>query len=275
MGVTELALDTELSSTQRDYLEMVKQSSGELLQLINQLLDFAKIESGKMTLEPVAFDLRELLDRTTRPLATRARMKHVALSWEIAPDAPSFLLGDAMRLRQVVINLLENAIKFTPAGTIVLQVENCELPGSEAGLHFSIQDTGIGVPLEKQAVIFEAFAQADNSTTRQYGGTGLGLAICQQLVALMGGRIWLESTPGQGSYVSLYRGFRADGCAGGGGPFRASTCRCAGRGAADFGGGRQCRESLGRIGNSGEARASNFSGREWPGSRGDRAAAAL
>lgn len=207
IGVTDLALDTELTSTQRDYLDMVKQSSAELLQLINQLLDFAKIEAGKLSLEVAAFGLRELLERTTRPLATRAKMKGLTLTWEIAPDVPSFVTGDAMRLRQVVINLIENAIKFTPHGTITVRVGTCQLAQAEVGLLFSIADSGIGVPKEKQELIFHAFAQADSSTTREYGGTGLGLAICSQLVALMGGRLWLESEPQHGSTFYFTAGF--------------------------------------------------------------------
>lgn len=207
IGVTDLALDTELTSTQRDYLDMVRQSSNDLLQLINQLLDFAKIESGRLTLETAPFDLRALLERTTRPLATRARVKGVALTCAIAPEVPVFVKGDAMRLRQVVINLIENAIKFTPAGEIVLEAQMSEVSGSEAGLQFSIRDSGIGVAPEKQEMIFQAFAQADNSTTREYGGTGLGLAICSELVTLMGGRLWMESELGKGSTFFFTAGF--------------------------------------------------------------------
>jgi signal transduction histidine kinase/DNA-binding NarL/FixJ family response regulator len=208
IGVTDLALDTELTSTQRDYLDMVKQSSADLLQLINQLLDFAKIEAGKLTLEATPLALRELVERTARPLATRAGMKNVRLSYEVAPSLPSHVVGDAMRLRQVIINLLENAIKFTPTGSITLKVEPCTLSGAEVGALFSVIDSGIGIPKEKQAMIFDAFAQADSSTTREYGGTGLGLAISSQLVSLMGGRIWLESEPGSGSAFHFTAGFR-------------------------------------------------------------------
>ncbi len=195
MGVTDLALDTELTSTQRDYLDMVKQSSADLLQLINQLLDFAKIESGKLALEPAPFEVRATLERTMRPLSVRAKMKGLALTWMTGPGIPRFLVGDALRLRQVLINLLENAIKFTPRGNIMVEV----LQQEEGELLFRVQDTGIGVAQEKQGMIFQAFAQADTSTTRQYGGTGLGLAICSELVALMNGRIWLESELGKGS----------------------------------------------------------------------------
>ncbi|MEO5720976.1 MAG: response regulator [Chthoniobacterales bacterium] len=208
MGVTDLALDTELTSTQRDYLDMVKQSSGDLLQLINQLLDFAKIEAGKLTLEVGPFGLREWLERTTRPLAARAGVKGLTLTCEIAPEVPEHVTGDAMRLRQVMINLIENAIKFTPAGTIAIRLGTTDVAGAETGLLFSVQDSGIGVPTSKQALIFQAFAQADSSTTRQYGGTGLGLAICAQLVELMGGRLWMESEAGKGSTFHFTAGFR-------------------------------------------------------------------
>jgi signal transduction histidine kinase/CheY-like chemotaxis protein/HPt (histidine-containing phosphotransfer) domain-containing protein len=199
IGVTDLALDTELTSTQRDYLDMVKHSADELLQLINQLLDFAKIEAGKLTLEAMPLDLRQVIDRTVRPLATRASMKNLALTCDISPHLPACVVGDAMRLRQVIINLLENAIKFTPTGTIQLKAMPCALGDAEVGVSFSVIDSGIGIPPEKQGIIFDSFAQADSSTTREYGGTGLGLAISSQLVGLMGGRIWVESSPGSGS----------------------------------------------------------------------------
>jgi CheY-like chemotaxis protein/HPt (histidine-containing phosphotransfer) domain-containing protein len=199
MGVTDLALDTELTSTQRDYLDMVKHSADELLQLINQLLDFAKIEAGKLTLEATPIALRQVIERTTRPLATRASMKKLALTCDISPDLPAYVIGDGMRLRQVIINLVENAIKFTPTGTVQLKAEPCALGDADVGVWFSVIDSGIGIPKEKQELIFGAFAQADSSTTREYGGTGLGLAISSQLVGLMGGRIWVESNPGSGS----------------------------------------------------------------------------
>ncbi len=207
IGITELALDTELTSTQRDYLDMVKQSSSDLLQLINQLLDFAKIEAGKLTLDTGPMGLRELLDRTLRPLATRAHMKGVELRWTIAQDVPEFVTGDAMRLRQVLINLVENAIKFTANGSITISVACGGIPEAEVSLLFAIADTGIGVPEEKRELIFQAFAQADSSTTREFGGTGLGLAICSQLVGLMGGRIWLESESRVGSTFFFTAGF--------------------------------------------------------------------
>lgn len=209
IGVTALALETELSSTQRDYLDMVKHSADGLLELINQLLDFAKIEAGQVTLESVPFSLHNLLERTVRPLATRARTKGLTVGCAVDPDVPAYITGDAMRLRQVLMNLIENAIKFTPEGRIDVRVQKADVAGAEVGLRFSVCDTGIGVPLEKQALIFEAFAQADSSTTREYGGTGLGLAICTQLVALMKGRLELESAPSAGSTFHFTAGFGA------------------------------------------------------------------
>ena len=208
IGVTELALNTALTSTQRDYLDMVKHSSEELLQLINQLLDFSKIEAGKLTLEAAPIALHALVERTARPLATRAAMKDLTLTCDVSPDVPAYVLGDGMRLRQIIINLVENAIKFTPSGTIQVKAELCSLAEAEVGICFSVIDSGIGIPADKQALIFEAFAQADSSTTRQYGGTGLGLAICSQLVALMGGRLWVESQEGSGSAFHFNLGFK-------------------------------------------------------------------
>ena len=208
IGITDLALDTELTSTQRDYLDMVKHSSEELLQLINQLLDSAKIEAGKLTLEAMPVGLHELIERTARPLATRAAMKGLTLTFAVSPDVPGYVIGDGMRLRQIIINLVENAIKFTPSGSIQVKAESCRVEGAEVAVCFSVIDSGIGIPREKQAVIFEAFAQADSSTTRRFGGTGLGLAICSQLVELMGGKLWVESEEGSGSAFHFSVGFK-------------------------------------------------------------------
>lgn len=208
IGITDLALNTELTSTQRDYLDMVKHSSEELLQLINQLLDSAKIEAGKLTLEAAPVDLYELIERTVRPLATRAALKGLALTFDVSPDVPRYVVGDGMRLRQIIINLVENAIKFTPSGSIQVKAESCSLEGAEVAVCFSVIDSGIGIAREKQEVIFQAFAQADTSTTRHYGGTGLGLAICTQLVELMGGKLWLESQEGSGSTFHFSVGFK-------------------------------------------------------------------
>ena len=208
IGITDLALNTELTSTQRDYLDMVKHSSEELLQLINQLLDSAKIEAGKLTLEASPVGLHELIERTARPLATRAAVKGLTLTFEVSSDVPRYVVGDGMRLRQIIINLVENAIKFTPSGSIQVKAEACSLEGAEVAVCFSVIDSGIGIPREKQAVIFQAFAQADTSTTRRYGGTGLGLAICAQLVELMGGKLWVESQEGSGSAFHFSVGFK-------------------------------------------------------------------
>jgi PAS domain S-box-containing protein len=199
IGMTELALATQITREQREYLNAIQSSADGLLRLINDLLDFSKIEARKLELERVGFKLRDALEDTMRVLAPRADQKGLELACHIHRDVPDALVGDPLRLRQVVINLVGNAIKFTEHGEVVLQVEPESRGDGNAHLRFSVTDTGIGVPLEKQALIFEAFSQADSSTTRRYGGTGLGLAISAQLVKLMGGRISVESQPGQGS----------------------------------------------------------------------------
>jgi PAS domain S-box-containing protein len=195
VGMTELALDTAPTPEQRDCLETVKSSAASLLTVINDILDFSKIEAGKLELERVAFGLRECLERTMRPLALRARQKGLKLSWQVPTEVPDQLIGDAGRLQQVLTNLVGNAIKFTEQGEVAIQVQGSyPAPGEECfELRFSVRDTGIGIPADKQSLIFEAFAQADGSMRRKYGGTGLGLAISSQLVGLMGGRLWLES----------------------------------------------------------------------------------
>jgi two-component system, sensor histidine kinase and response regulator len=199
IGMTELALDTDLSPEQREYLETVKTSADSLLTVINDILDFSKIEAGKLHLEEVDFDLRDSLGDTMKTLALRAQQKGLELACFIPRDVPDRVAGDPGRLRQVVVNLVGNAIKFTERGEVVVRVENAAQGPDGAFLHFAVQDTGIGIHKEKQQAIFNAFEQADASTTRRYGGTGLGLAISSRLVSLMGGRIWVESTPGQGS----------------------------------------------------------------------------
>ena len=198
IGLTELSLGTELTSAQRDYLDMVKHSADSLLGLVNDILDAAKIEAGKLSLESVPFDLHKLVGRRSH-LGARAEQKGLILEYEIADTVPQFVQGDALRLRQVLINLADNAIKFTAHGGIRIRVGVETISEMELILQFSVIDSGIGVSKEKQQLIFEAFTQADSSTTRQYGGTGLGLSISGQLVGLMGGRIWLESEPGKGS----------------------------------------------------------------------------
>jgi len=199
MGMMDLALDTDLDAEQRDYLQVAKGSAESLLTIINDILDFSKIEAGKLDLAPIPFNLGDSLTDMISPLALRAHTKGLELALQIAPDVPDQLFGDIGRIRQVVINLVGNAIKFTEAGEVVLRVEAEAPAGAEVLLHLAVEDSGIGIPEHKQAAIFEAFAQADSSITRQYGGTGLGLAIASQLVALMGGRIWVESTVGHGS----------------------------------------------------------------------------
>jgi PAS domain S-box-containing protein len=199
IGMTELLLDTQLSSRQRDFLKIVAESGEGLLRLINDILDFSKIEADKIVLDRVNFDLDENLGDTMRALAVRAHGKGLELACRIRPDVPTFLCGDAARLRQIVVNLVGNAIKFTEGGEVVLEAWPEAVSDGEAELHFAIRDTGIGVPAEKQKVIFEIFEQADSTPTRRFGGTGLGLAISSRLVDLMGGRIWVDSEVGRGS----------------------------------------------------------------------------
>jgi two-component system sensor histidine kinase/response regulator len=193
IGMTELALDTKLTAEQRDYLIMVNQSAESLLTVINDILDFSKIEAGKVELAADDFVLEDIVGETLRPLAMRADQKGLELTWHIFPSVPEQLVGDTTRLRQILVNLVGNAVKFTELGEVAVSVQEESRAANEVFLHFKIRDTGIGVPPEKQALVFEAFAQADGSHTRKYGGTGLGLAITSQLVELMGGRIWVES----------------------------------------------------------------------------------
>ena len=199
IGMTELTLETDLTREQREFQVMVKSSAESLLSLINDILDFSKIEAGKLDLEAIDFMLRDTLDDTVKGLGLRAQEKGLELACEIPPDVPEGLEGDPTRLRQIVMNLVGNALKFTEAGEVVVKVEIEEEKSDEVMLHFAVRDTGVGIPIEKQKIIFEAFTQADNSTTRQYGGTGLGLSISSQLVRMMGGRIWVESEIGHGS----------------------------------------------------------------------------
>jgi CheY-like chemotaxis protein/HPt (histidine-containing phosphotransfer) domain-containing protein len=198
LGMTELALGTPLTAEQQGYLKTVKGAAESLLVVINDILDFSKIEAGKLSLDAVDFGLRDLLGDTLHTLALQAHQKGLELVCHITPDVPDALVGDGGRLRQVLVNLVGNAVKFTEQGEIVVQVGR-DPAGADVGLHFAVTDTGIGIPPDKQAVIFDSFAQADTSTTRRYGGTGLGLAISSRLVEMMGGRIWVESTPGAGS----------------------------------------------------------------------------
>lgn len=199
IGMTDVALTTELSGEQREYLEIVKFSADSLLCIVNDILDFSKIEAHKMILECAPFQLRSALDELIRSLQMRAGEKNLLLTARVASNVPDHLVGDSLRLRQVLLNLLDNAIKFTGTGGVSLLVAAEQLSNREGLLHFAVSDTGIGISLEKQKQIFEAFSQADTSSTRRYGGTGLGLTICQQLTAMMGGRLWVESQPERGS----------------------------------------------------------------------------
>ena len=203
IGMSELALETKLTREQREYLNGIKTSSEALLTLINDLLDFSKIEARRLRLESVPFDLNETLEDTVRVLAPRAHQKGLELACDIRADVPRELLGDPLRLRQVVVNLVGNAIKFTERGEVLVTVRPGSPLNGDVQLHFSVSDTGIGIPKEVQKHIFEAFSQADSSTTRRYGGTGLGLAIAAQIIELMGGRIWVEDRPGGGSVFSF------------------------------------------------------------------------
>jgi two-component system sensor histidine kinase/response regulator len=199
IGMTELALDTSLTADQRDYLNLVKSSADSLLHVINDILDFSKIEVGRLELEKTEFAIRDLLEDTLKTLALRADKKSLEMLARVSPKVPAALIGDPTRMRQLIVNLVGNAIKFTEEGNIIVDSEVEAITGDEARLHISVSDTGVGIPIEKQQIIFESFAQADGSTTRRYGGTGLGLTISRQLVELMGGRMWVESEIGRGS----------------------------------------------------------------------------
>jgi PAS domain S-box-containing protein len=199
LGMTELVLQEELSPFVRDCLQTAKDSSDSLLGLINEILDLSRIEAGMFPLEPHPFRLRALLDETLRAIGVRAFEKHLELACDVAANVPDWLVGDALRLRQILTNLLGNAIKFTEQGEVIVRVEREADDGEEVYLRFAVADTGIGIATEHQQRVFSPFAQADASTTRRYGGTGLGLSIVSQLVNLLGGRIWLESQLGQGS----------------------------------------------------------------------------
>ena len=199
LGMTELVLDTALTPEQREHLGLVQLSAESLLSIINDILDFSKIEAGKLELEVIPFDLRESLGETMKAVSYRAHQKGLELIYEVQPDVPEALLGDPGRIRQVLVNLIGNAIKFTDLGEIFVGIEEESHTSNGTLLHFSVKDTGVGIPLEKQKTIFEAFSQADGSMARKYGGTGLGLTICTRLVNMMGGNCWVESQIGQGS----------------------------------------------------------------------------
>lgn len=199
IGMNDLLLDTALTVEQLDYVETVKSSAETLLSLLNDILDFSKIEARKLSLEKVEFSLHDMLGDTVKALAFRAHQKEIELLYEVASDVPDVMIGDPVRLRQVLTNLIGNALKFTEHGEVTVQIETVQDLGEDTTLRFAVRDTGIGIPKDKQQRVFEAFSQADASVTRKYGGTGLGLAISVQLVRLMHGHMWLESEENQGS----------------------------------------------------------------------------
>jgi signal transduction histidine kinase/DNA-binding response OmpR family regulator len=199
IGMTDLALQSPLSTEQREYLEMAKLSANSLLTVINDVLDFSKIEAGRLELDPIEFDLRTEVHNTVKSLGFRAQQKGLELVGQVMADVPEAVVGDANRLRQVLVNLAGNAVKFTKRGEVAIRVALISVDGDDAVLQFSVSDTGIGIPADKQETIFDAFSQADASMTRHFGGTGLGLTISSRLVAMMGGRLWVESEVGQGS----------------------------------------------------------------------------
>jgi signal transduction histidine kinase/ligand-binding sensor domain-containing protein len=199
MGMTDIALSTDLDPEQTEYLDIIKTSADSLLRIVNDILDFSKIEARKLELETIPFELSECLDQIMRLMSVQAREKGLQLQMNLAPDVPDHLIGDPGRLRQVVLNLINNAIKFTSKGSVFLGITLEGLSDSETVLHFAVVDTGMGIAKEKQKVIFDAFSQADNSSTRRFGGTGLGLTISSQLVQLMNGSMWVDSEPNFGS----------------------------------------------------------------------------
>jgi signal transduction histidine kinase/CheY-like chemotaxis protein len=199
LGMTQLVLDSDLTPDQRDSLATVKASAESLLSILNDILDFSKIESRKLDVEAAPFALRDTISATIKPFALQAHQKGLELICNVAPDVPGGVVGDRTRIQQVLTNLVGNALKFTEAGHVLVSITETVRTAGVSHLRFSISDTGIGIPADKHAAVFEAFQQADGSTTRQFGGTGLGLTISSTLVALMGGRIWLESEPGAGS----------------------------------------------------------------------------
>jgi signal transduction histidine kinase/CheY-like chemotaxis protein len=211
IGMTDLALDTSLTPEQRDYLETAKSSAESLLAILNDILDLSKVESGKLELESTPFSLDELLAQIIRPFGVAADRKGIELLCRTAPDLPEVIVGDPGRLRQILCNLIGNAVKFTEAGHVLVDISHEPISGGDVMLHAAISDTGIGIPREKQAAIFETFTQGDGSTTRRFGGTGLGLSISSTLAGLMGGRVWVGSEVGRGStfHVTVRAGVSA------------------------------------------------------------------
>ncbi len=216
LGMTELVLETELSDEQRDYVESIRASCDALLTIVNDVLDFSKVEAGKLALEAIPFRPRSAVRETLRSLAVQAHRKGLELACQIDPGVPDALIGDPGRLRQVLVNLVGNAIKFTERGEVSVSVRARPARGGKVELHFAVADSGIGIPADRTRAIFEPFRQGDGSTTRRYGGTGLGLAIVSQMVQLMHGRVWVESEPGRGStfhFTARLPVDRADGTA--------------------------------------------------------------
>ena len=207
IGMTELALETSLSEEQRDLLSTARNSALSLLEMLNDVLDFSKIEARKLDLEQIPFDVRKVVSETAKVFAVQARQKGLLFTCEITPQVPEEVSGDPGRLRQVLINLLGNAVKFTHAGGIEVRVSVESTGPGEVQLRFVVIDSGIGIPIDKQGVILQPFSQADGSMTRKYGGTGLGLTISARLVELMRGRIWVTSDPGKGSAFNFTANF--------------------------------------------------------------------
>jgi two-component system sensor histidine kinase/response regulator len=199
LGMTDLLLDTGLNPEQRECASLVKSSADSLLTIINDILDFSKIEAGRLELESIEFNLRDCIALSIRTLALRAHQNGLELTCDIRPEVPERVVGDLNRLRQIIINLIGNAIKFTERGEVGLRIAVDSRTPDELRLHFVVTDTGVGIAPEKQKLIFDAFSQADGSTARKFGGTGLGLTISSRLVELMGGKIWVESALGHGS----------------------------------------------------------------------------
>jgi len=199
LGMTQLAIDAASPAERREYLELVRTSGEALLALVNNVLDLSKIEAGRLELERIPFEVEPLVQHTVTSMAWQAREKSISLIARVDPAVPQVLVGDPGRVRQVLVNLLANALKFTDRGHISIEVTAEAAAGTDVAVHFAVEDTGIGIPADKQQLIFDSFTQADGSTTRKYGGSGLGLAICVRMVELMDGHIWVESTPGKGS----------------------------------------------------------------------------
>jgi len=204
IGMTSLLLDSKLSHEQRDYVETIRASGDALLTIINDILDFSKIESGRLELENVEFSVRECVEGALDLLAPRCAEKGIDLLYEIGDGVPGAIRGDATRLRQILVNLLGNAIKFTSQGEVFVSVQAHSLSRGRAALRFSVRDTGIGIAADGMSRLFQSFSQVDASTTRRFGGTGLGLAICRDIVRAHGGDTWAESTVGAGSTFTVW-----------------------------------------------------------------------